>query len=284
MTIVLRRRALLLALHLLYIGALALPLPAAAMQILDGADHTEIRAEISATGVNRIALMGDRIAKVVRAPVGFAVEHDADSGDLYLRPAGPRAKIPASEADPHAPVTLFIGTEKGFTYRLTLTPADRDSAQILIRNAGAAAAAADTPAAAADPHIAALVRLVRAVARREPVPGYEIHAGLAPRFGGRDRLPPIRAGLSIAGLTLIETWRGPRFRALVLEADPLPAASARRDDAWPGLRSGLGGLAGTIGELLGAGRVVALWLAAPGIGPSGGRLAVAVTEVTGEPR
>ena len=268
MTIVLRRRALLLALHLLYIGALALPLPAAAMQILDGADHAEIRAEISATEVNRIALMGDRIAKVVRAPVGFAVEHDADSGDLYLRPAGPRAKIPASEADPHAPVTLFIGTEKGFTCRLTLTPADRDSAQILIRNAGAAA----------------LVRLVRAVARREPVPGYEIHAGLAPRFGGRDRLPPIRAGLSIAGLTLIETWRGPRFRALVLEADPLPAASARRDDAWPGLRSGLGGLAGTIGELLGAGRVVALWLAAPGIGPSGGRLAVAMTEVTGEPR
>ena len=133
-----RRRALLLALHLLYIGALALPLPAAAMQILDAADHAELAAEISATGVNRIALAGDRIARVVRAPGGFAVEHDAGSGDLYLRPAGPRAKTPASEADPHAPVTLFIGTEKGFTYRLTLMPADRDSAQILIRNANAA--------------------------------------------------------------------------------------------------------------------------------------------------
>ena len=256
-----RRRALLLALHLLYMGALALPLPAAAMQILDAADHAELRAEISATGVNRIALHGDRIAKVVRAPDGFAVEHDAGSGDLYLRPAGPRAKIPASEADPYAPVTLFIGTEKGFTYRLTLTPADRESAQILIRNADMTEAG---PVPAAKPaggaHIAALVRLVRAVARREPLPGYEIHAG---------------NGLSLSGFGVIETWRGPRFRALVLEAAPLPAAAGDNATA---------GLAGTIGELPGASRVIALWLAAPGTGPSGGRLAVAVTEVTGEPR
>ena len=255
-----RRRALLLALHLLYIGALALPQPAAAMQILDATDHAEIAAEISATGVNRIALMGDRIAKVVRAPDGFAVEHDAGSGDLYLRPAGPRAKAPASGADPHAPVTLFIGTEKGFTYRLTLTPADRDSAQILIRNTAVAEGEATARPAPGDPHIAALVRLVRAVARREPLPSYAIESG----------------GPPVAGFTFIETWRGPRFRALVLEADPLPAASAGRDD--------VAGLAGTIGELLGAGRVIAFWLAAPGTGPSGGRLAVAVTEVTGEPR
>ena len=263
-----RRRALLLALHLLYMGALALPLPAAAMQILDAADHAELRAEISATGVNRIALHGDRIAKVVRAPDGFAVEHDAGSGDLYLRPAGPRAKIPASEADPYAPVTLFIGTEKGFTYRLTLTPADRESAQILIRNAAVAEGGATAGPAPGDPrigvrgrpHVAALVRLVRAVARREPLSGYEIHAG---------------NGLSPSGFGVIETWRGPRFRALVLEAAPLPAAAGDNATA---------GLAGTIGELPGASRVIALWLAAPGTGPSGGRLAVAVTEVTGEPR
>ena len=249
-----RRRALLLALHLLYIGALALPLPAAAMQILDAADHAEIAAEISATGVNRIALAGDRIAKVVRAPDGFAVEHDASSGDLYLRPAGPRAKAPGSEADPHGPVTLFIGTEKGFTYRLTLMPAERDSAQILIRNAAVAEGGAIAGPAPGGPHVAALVKLVRAVARREPLPGYEIHAA-----GG----PPA------AGFTLIETWRGPRFRALVLEADALPAASAEGAEA---------GLAGTMEDLSGVGRVVALWLAAPGTGPSGGRLAVAVVD------
>ena len=190
--------------------------------------------------------MGDRIARVVRAPDGFAVEHDGASGDLYLRP---------SAAGPAAPdaVTLFVGTEKGFTYRLTLMPAVRDSAQILIRNGEALPDAAIHAAAPGDgAHVAGLVKVVRSVARREPLPGYEILAS---------------AGGSVAGLALIETWRGPRFAALVFEA-ARPASSGA---------DGLAGLAGTIGAVAGIGRVAALWLAAPGTGPSGGRLGVAVT-------
>ncbi len=273
-----RPRALLLALHLICAAALAAAAPAAAMQILDAADHAELAAEISARAVNRIALAGDRIAKVVRAPGEFAVEHDAASGDLYLRPAGPQPGTHPAEAGPEAagpgPVTLFIGTEKGFTYRLTLTPRDRDSAQILIRNADTARpAAAAIPAAAGDPRVAALVRLVRAVARREVLAGYDIRAGGRPFAAG------IRPG---AGVRLVETWRGPRFAALVLEADTLPSARAE----------GPAGLAGTIESLTGmarladGARLAAVWLAAPGTGPSGGRLGVAVVETAaaGEPR
>ena len=257
-----RRFALLLAVHLAVAGALAAPGGAAAMQILDAADHAELAAEISATGVNRIALSHDRIAKVVRAPDGFAVEHDARSGDLYLRP------LPPAGGAALDPVTLFVGTEKGFTYRLTLTPAVRDSAQILIRNGAALAdGASAVPAAAGDARVAALVRLVRAVARREPLPGYTIHAG---------------GGPAQAGLALVETWRGtgafarPRFAALVFEA-ARPASSGGDDSA---------GLAGTIENTMAAGRVAALWLAAPGTGPSGGRLGVAVIEAApaGDPR
>ena len=204
--------AALLAAHVFFMAAFAAPSPALAMQLLEAAVHAELAAEISATGVNRIVLEGDRISKEVRAPDGFAVEHDAASADLYLRPAARRAKIPASGADPHAPVTLFIGTEKGFTYRLTLTPADRDSAQILIRNADAGRTAVfEKPAAIGGSHIAALVRLVRSVARRVPLPGYAIHAA---------------SRQSLAGFTLIETWRGPRSAAHVLEADRSPSASA----------------------------------------------------------
>ena len=272
-----RPRAALLALHILTVGAFSAPAPALAMQILDAADHGELAAEISATNVNRIALAGDRIAKVVRSPDGYAVEHDAASGDLYLRPAGAQPGTPAAEASPDRgepapafepggqagfePVTLFIGTEKGFTYRLTLMPAARASAQILIRNADAVPAAASVPVSGGEPrigvrgepHVAALVRLVRAVARREPLPGYAIHAG----------------GRSLAaGIRLVETWRGPRFAALVLEADILPSAPA----------GGAAGLAGTIGSLPGIGPVAALWLAPPATGPSGGRLGVAVVE------
>ena len=241
------RIAALVAAPLMYAAALAAPFPASAMQILDAANHAELVAEISATNVNRIALHGDRIARLVRAPDGFAVEHDAASGDLYLRPAGEGF----AEGEP---VTLFIGTEKGFTYRLTLTPAARDSAQILIRNARALPGAeALGVAPGVDPHVAGLVRLVRAVARREMLPGYENRAG------GESPAP---------GLALVETWRGPRYAALVFEAArPAPEGA-----------DGAAGLAGTIGDSLHAGRVAAVWLAAPGTGPSGGRLAVAVVE------
>jgi len=254
--------ALLLAATLVCMGALAAPTPAAAMQILDAADHAELAAEISATNVNRIALHGDRIARLVRAPDGFAVEHDAASGDLYLRPAG-------EGSGSGEPVTLFIGTEKGFTYRLTLTPSVRDSAQILIRNARALPGAAGLAVApGVDPHVAGLVRLVRAVARREPLPGYGIETGDGPTAGG---------------LTLIETWRGPRFAALVFEA-----ARPASPGSWSGAgedADGAAGLAGTIERHARAGRVAALWLAPAGTGPSGGRLAVAVVEAgAGAPR
>ena len=241
-----RRFVLLLAICLALPGAL--PLPAAAMQLLEAVDHAELSAEISATEVNRIALLGDRVLRVVRAPNGFAVEHDAATGDLWLRRVG-------ASAPDGTPVTLFVGTEKGFTYRLTLTPSDRDAAQILIRNPDALPkdTAHSAIPAAADPYIAALVKLVRAVSRREPPAGYAIHAG---------------TGVSVSGFAVLETWRGPRFRALVLEADPLPSAGT--PDA--------AGLAGTIDESLAAGRVAALWLAAPGTGPRGGRLAVAIVD------
>jgi len=234
--------------------------------VLEAADHAELRAAISAAGVIRIALVGDRIARVVRGPQDVHVEHDPARGDLYLHPlpgasasgfavetgtpfAAARAAEPgASPAE--GPAVLFVGTEKGFTYRLTLVPAPGGPAQILIRNAQAAVSAA-AGSATVDERIGALVRLVRAAARREPLAGYAIHAGGA-----------------LPGLTVIETWRGPRFSALVFEAGPSASEGAQ----------GAAGLAGTIGGQPGIGRVAAAWLGAPGTGPSGGRLAVAVRE------
>ena len=227
----------LLAAYLIYMAAAG---PASAMQILDAADHAELEAEVSATGVSRIALSHDRIRRVIRSPGGFEIEHDPETGELWLRPAAVRA---ARLETPHtAPATLFLGTEKGFTYRLTLTPAVRDSAQILIRNGAALARTnAAMDATGADPWVKALVGLVRAVVRREVPAGYAIETGRA-----------------IGGLPVIETWRGPRFAAHVVES----RAEADAAD-----------LAGTMGI-----RAAAVWLAAPGSGPSGGRLAVIVTD------
>ena len=116
------------------------------------------------------------------------------------------------------------------------------AAQILIRNPAAISAVGTS---LRDARIAELVALVRAVARREPLAGYAIEGGAgAPR--------------------LIETWRGPRFAAHVVEAGGVPDAAA---------------LAGTIGP-----GAAAAWLATPGTGPSGGRLGVVVTEPAGAAR
>ncbi len=217
--------------------------PAAAMQILEAADHAELRASVSATAVSRIALSDDRIARVVRSPDGFEVEHDAKRGDLYLRP---RTGVAAADE-----TILFLGTEKGFTYRLTLAVSKRDSAQILIRNADAATTREDH-ARDGDPRIAGLVKVVRAVARREPLPGYAIAAGAPANPGAYDRI--------------VETWQGPAFTALVIETpdDGAEDAASLAARFAPG--------------------VAAAWLSGPGTGPNGGRLAVIVRERAGDVR
>ena len=212
--------------------------PASAMQILDAADHAELVAEISDRSVSRITLAGDRVARVVRGPDGFALEHDKSRGDLYLRPL-------ERASGGRAPLTLFIGTAKGFTYRLTLRTAARGSAQILIRNASAASnePEAERPR---EGRVGAIVALVRAVVRREILPGYVVHTP-----SGTPRPE---------GLALLETWRGRRFIARVYEMGSIPG-----DDNQ------------TIMEGLAPG-VAALWAGKPASGPSDGRLVVTVRE------
>ena len=223
-----------------------MPAPAPAMQVLDAVDHAELEAEISDRAVSRIALAGDRIARIIRGPDGFAVEHDAVRGDVYLRPGDLPGGFPGGVAS-REPLTLFVGTAAGFTYRLALTVARRGSAQILIRNA-ATAAQADLAGPGAG-RAGMLAALVRAAARREPLPGYTIEAA----GGARD----------VNGLRHIETWRGPRFTARVLEAEA--GSDADAGDLAKGLSA----------------NTAAVWAGPEGSGPSGGRLVVAVADAFG---
>ena len=228
---------------------------ARALQILEAADHGELSAEISGEEVNRIALDGDRISRVIQSPGGFTVEHDPVRGDLYLYPNRAAALGPTQAREAATPVTLYVGTEEGFTYRLTLSVVSRDSAQILIRNAAAAAPDAWSSNAAA-PSVAGyqneLVTLILAVARRESLPGYiRVVAPEPPQPGLTAEIPP-------AQQSFVELWRGPRFTARVLRIPAEGVADAEQ----------LAKLAGS--------DVAAVWLSAPGRGPGGGRLAVVV--------
>ena len=240
--------------------------PAAAMQVLDAVDHAELTAEVSATAVSRIALGNDRIARVIRAPGGFETEHDPGSGDLYLRPLGTRdagagMDDTGDDAPETAPVSLFIGTEKGFTYRLTLTRAMRGSAQILIRNAAAQGSGPERPGGG------------RSADRR---PGAPDRRGGAPRTAaglcdrGRGGRPGRcgRNGLRPFGDLARAALRGPCGR------DPGPDVGWR--NPWRTPFRGPGDAA-AVAARLGPG-IAAAWLAGPGTGPSGGRIAVTVRE------
>ena len=115
-------------------------------------------------------------------------------------------------------------------------------AQLLIRNP--AALAPPAKADAGDVRIGALVALMRAAARRAPLAGYAVESG---------------DGRFVAGIGVLELWRGARFEALVLALGPGDAGT----DA-PALAARLGP------------RIAAVWTAPPGT--DGARLAVAVRE------
>ena len=211
-----------------------------ALQILEATDHAELVAEISDSDVNRIALDGDRISRVIQSPSGLTVEHDPVRGDLYLYPDGARVLAPT-------PVTLYVGTEQGFTYRLSLSVVSRDSAQILIRNGAVAARPVDRTRMVGGDRRGELVSLILAVARAEPLPGYAI-------------VPAPASAMSAERGSVVELWTGPRFTARVFRTPGEGVEDAAQLARFSGAA------------------VVATWLSPHGRGPNGERLAVLVED------
>ena len=239
--------------------------PAAGTRILEVADHAEIGVEISASGVVRVALLGDRIARVISPPQArFDLEHDPAAGDLYLRPvaepapgergAPPGAEAPREEAGPPASAALFIGSERGSTYRLTLTPVAGGAAQILLRAVDEKPQSAPPPDPQSD-RVAGIAELIRVVAGGALPAGYTVEPA--------DGASPVHDGI-----VPLEVWRGPRHEALVLA-----------------LKAGAPANAPALAARMGRG-VVAVWI---GLGTGGtarqrqaaGRLAVVVRENPG---
>ena len=180
-------------------------------RILDAADHAELAAEMAADGLVRVALLNDRIARVIRVPrEGFAVEHDPAAGDLYLGPVAEsavaqRPAAPEMPAAPQVPVALFVGSEKGSTYRLTLTPVAGGPAQILIRGVDAEPDDAVPPVTEND-RVAVIAGVIRAVASGVPPAGYVVEP-IDQDSAPRDDIVPL------------EVWRGPGRDAVVLAMD-----------------------------------------------------------------
>jgi len=97
--------------------------PAAALQILEGADGQSLIAKISQKEVTRVMVEGNRIKRVTGNPGEFWMEKDEDKGQIYIRPT--------SESTVK-PINLFVSTERG-TFMLLLQPVDLPAETIIIK-------------------------------------------------------------------------------------------------------------------------------------------------------
>ena len=199
-----------------------------APRVVTAADHAELRADIAQNGVVRVALLNDRIDRVVHAPGVWRVEHDTGAGDVFIR------RLPQSTdtIESVEAAEFFVGSERGFTYSLKLRPVAGGASQLLIRNPAiedAEDATSATGIAArmtGDAHVADIAALIRAVANREALPGFLVERnGRAGHFEqGIESGSPLETelsspgsdALSQEGLALLEVWRGARIEALVL--------------------------------------------------------------------
>lgn len=88
-------------------------------------DGQTIDALISSENLNRIYLKDDRIESVKALEGQFQSQHDAHTGELYLKP---------SVAYQDKTINLFLISEQGFSYALTLKSGSKSPQTIMLDN------------------------------------------------------------------------------------------------------------------------------------------------------
>lgn len=88
-------------------------------------DGQAIDALISSENLNRIYLKDDRIASIKALEGQFQSQHDAQTGELYLKP---------SLTYQDKPINLFLTSEQGFSYSLTLKSGSKTPQTIMLDN------------------------------------------------------------------------------------------------------------------------------------------------------
>ena len=182
-----------------------------AAQIRIVEDNAEIDAVISSREVSRIALQDDRIIGLSAVPLGFSIDHDVDTGDLFL--------VPVPGAEMSKAVNIFITSEQGYSYQLLLRTMDVASEQILIRNPKAKSSA-ERPLS---PRRQELAQLIRGVITGALIDGYK-------RIG----TSPDTIIVARPDILPVETWQGEIFKASRLKSingTPLTSASSLMPDA-----------------------------------------------------
>jgi type-F conjugative transfer system secretin TraK len=109
---------------ILIVVSLALPFTLFAQDFVVK-DGQTIDALISSENLNRIYLKDDRIESIKALEGQFQSQHDAQTGELYLKP---------SLAYQDKTINLFLTSEQGFSYGLTLKSASKSPQTIMLDN------------------------------------------------------------------------------------------------------------------------------------------------------
>lgn len=108
---------------LLACSLLLATLPAWALQVLPVRDGETAFARIAADDLTRIALSEGRIQSWHALKGRLAIEKNARTGQLYVRPL-----------DRGEPVSLFLTADSGATYALTLQPVDMPAESLILKD------------------------------------------------------------------------------------------------------------------------------------------------------
>ena len=89
-------------------------------------EGTPVSAHVSATALNRIAVENDRIVSIKGTTGEFELDKDPELGQIFIKPA----------VEKEEPIDVFITTEKGHTYALSLIAADTGAENIVLAPIG----------------------------------------------------------------------------------------------------------------------------------------------------
>ena len=106
----------------LSVGAALLALPAWALQIIPVREGETAFAKIAADDLSRIAIEGGRIQSWHTLKGRLTIAKDTKTGQIYVRPL-----------ERGEPVSLFLTSDSGATYALTLQPVDVPAESLILK-------------------------------------------------------------------------------------------------------------------------------------------------------
>lgn len=158
-------------------------------------EGVEVTATLSQNVLNRIAVYNDRIMTVKGISGQFELDKDAELGQVFLKPIA---------TDSRELIHLFLTTEKGHTYPLSLTLKDGPAQSILLMPVEESA----TQWKQASHYETLLKNLVQAMVNETPLTGF-----VKENKATSKHLPKIK-GLKI---TLLQSYQGYQLQGQVLE-------------------------------------------------------------------